>query len=338
MNKPTLIYSHFHGRRTGVTRSVEAVLPLLKQQSSLYLFGWGIDAPVTRLSLWGMIGLLIRHAYRRQRVIWHAHRNIEMLTALLFRLFFPGLKLVYTRHSATPPSWWTRWLFRRADSAVALTEPRAFPCDYVVIPHGVDTQRYIPKPRESESSGTIGIIGRVRHSKGQHVAVEAAIPLLQQHRDWRLEILGRIKASEQSYAEAMQQAIEVGGVSAQCRFIDEVDDPIPYYQSYDILLVPSFSEGFSMVTLEAMACGCAVIATEHVGGHDSLIRSGENGLLVAAGEVASLQAALAQLMEDAEQRRRFSVAARDTVVTAWSVEREVEALGKLYHSLSVVNR
>jgi len=89
------------------------------------------------------------------------------------------------------------------------------------------------------------------------------------------------------------------------------------------LALPSYAEGLPMAVLEAMAHSLPVIVTP-VGGIPSLIRHGQNGLIVEAGKVEELTSAINLLAQDPLLARRLGAAARDTVVDAYGV-RQFEA-------------
>ncbi|WP_170915027.1 MULTISPECIES: glycosyltransferase family 4 protein [unclassified Mycobacterium] len=80
----------------------------------------------------------------------------------------------------------------------------------------------------------------------------------------------------------------------------------------DIFVLPSYAEGLPMALLEAMASAVAVI-TSPVGSIAEVVRDGENGLLVAPGDIDALAAALSRLTTDQQERRRLAAAGRETV-------------------------
>jgi glycosyltransferase involved in cell wall biosynthesis len=98
-----------------------------------------------------------------------------------------------------------------------------------------------------------------------------------------------------------------------------------------VVVLPSHREGLPMVLLEAMAHGCAVVATP-VGGTPSLVADGVTGLLVPPGDAKALREAIERLLVDPELRRRLGEAARARVseLSAW--ERVAEATLDAYAS------
>jgi glycosyltransferase involved in cell wall biosynthesis len=82
-----------------------------------------------------------------------------------------------------------------------------------------------------------------------------------------------------------------------------------FWSSLDVALVPSLSEAFGLVALEALACGTPVIATA-AGGLKEIIIDGECGLLVPPGDAAALASALRTLLTDESLRVRLRAGAR----------------------------
>lgn len=335
---PILIHSHIHRRRTGVSSSVSQILyQLYKFDYRLYTYGATLNEEVAQISVLKLLGLM----WNRPPAIWHAHRNSEVMVALLFRWLNPRLRIVFTRHSATLPSWLTRLLMSSVDVVVALTQSAVsqLPAHAQVIPHGVDLKRYSysalhePRTIAIERSYLIGVIGRVRKPKGQHILLQAVAPLLREHKEWGVLILGRIKRSDKKYHRFLLRIIEAEEIMEQVYFVDEVSDTTAYYHACAVVAVPSLSEGFSMVTVEAMACGCEVIATRGVGIHDELIIDGASGRLVEKDNVGALRRGLLVAMTNIEAGNSLGYAASESVSHGWSTENEAQGLDALYRSL-----
>jgi len=102
-------------------------------------------------------------------------------------------------------------------------------------------------------------------------------------------------------------------------------------QQSSMLLLPSYSEGFPMVVLEAMACGLPVISTP-VGGLAGVLRDGENALLVEPGNPEMLAEKIEQLLIDAALRDKL-VAHGDELVRRHDVRLVMKDLESLYHEL-----
>jgi D-inositol-3-phosphate glycosyltransferase len=96
------------------------------------------------------------------------------------------------------------------------------------------------------------------------------------------------------------------GIEDMVTFLGKRDqDTLQYYYSAaEVVVVPSHYESFGLVALEAMACGTPVVASE-TGGLVFLVRDGETGFHVPAGDPAALADRLGQLLEDELLRQRL---------------------------------
>ena len=102
-----------------------------------------------------------------------------------------------------------------------------------------------------------------------------------------------------------------------------------WYSAADVLVVPSRYEPFGMVVLEGMLHGLPVIAAE-VGGPADILEHGRTGLLFPPRNVTALAAALRQLVENDEDRRRMGHAAAREVRHRWLWERLVPDMLDVY--------
>ena len=150
----------------------------------------------------------------------------------------------------------------------------------------------------------ISFMGELGARKGTPQLVEALSHLASRN-DWRATIAGngdveptRLRARELGIADR----VEIPG------WLDAagVNDVL---SKTDIFVLPSFAENLPMAILEAFARGIAVIATP-VGAVPEVVEHGRNGLIVKAGDVDDLAAALERMISDGELRRRLGASAR----------------------------
>jgi len=98
--------------------------------------------------------------------------------------------------------------------------------------------------------------------------------------------------------EALQrQAIELG-ISDRVSFPGFVDNPYSYMSAADVFVLSSVHEGFGLVLIEAMACGCPVVSTDCESGPDEILMGGECGLLVPVGDDDMLAKAIIQSLDN----------------------------------------
>jgi len=315
-----VVLLHFHGRRTGVTRHVEDVARRLPAEVT----GWGQLRDVQRLS-W-------RELLERARagpLVVHAHRNLELMAALLLRRMRRSVRVVFTRHAAGRPSAWTRLLARRANARVVLTRValRELGLGAAVVPHGVDIARFAPPADRAEAwralgaggSHGIGAVGRIRPAKGQQDLAGAWAALGPRFPDWRAVLAGLVTRRWRRFADGLSGLEQLG----------EVEDAPALYRGLTLLVQPSRQESFSLVLLEAMASGCCVVAAA-LPHYPEMVEHGVTGFLYPAGDVAGLKALLEPLLADPSRAEAVGRAAVEEVRARWTVEREVDGLRAVY--------
>jgi len=318
-----IVHFHFHRRKTGVTKSIEQLLPFLEAKTSSAVFGYGIDA--NKIGLWQFL----KQLFSKSQTVVHVHRNKEMMLALVLRLLGGRFAIFITRHAATPPSGLTRFLMRQADRKIFLTEEAPFDTSpkNSVIPHGVDLTTFSPSAFTSGDKKLIGVVGRIRKTKGQKVVLTGLASFLKTHPDWHLSFIGKV--DQKQYAQEIKELARSKGVAQQLSFLTQTDQINTFYHRCALVVVPSFSEGFSLVPLEAIASGCTVVATKNVGVHSSLIQSGKNGYLFDAGDKESL----AQIVENiVENNRFFPAEALRKSIGKWNIENIAEQTFIAYKS------
>ena len=144
-------------------------------------------------------------------------------------------------------------------------------------------------------------VGRIQPLKGPDVAVRALAAL--NRPDALLLIVGGASglegAGEMQY---VQKLITELGVEGQVRFIEPQPHHIlsTYYRAADVVLVPSRSESFGLVALEASACGIPIVASG-VGGLLTLVDHGDNGFLVHDRDPQLYAQYIAKILDDPEQ-------------------------------------
>lgn len=325
-SKPILIHTHFHNRRTGVTRSIENVFPFFSDQFDAYIYGYGVEG--RKISTSEILKLVFSRTY----FVMHCHRNNEMMRALFFKLLGGNFKLISTRHAETKPSKLTELLLKKSDVVVALTQKMANELSFptVVVGHGVNIDVFKPDSTKRLStikqSNIITCAGRVRKAKGQQILLEAVTPILKDFPDWALVIVGKV--DKPAFLDELKSIVNNNLVDEQVYFLSETPEIISIYQASHTVVVPSFTEGFSLVCAEAMACGCNVIATDKVGIHSELISHEQNGYLFESGNVEQLHNLIQHVIEN--KSSRLGSVARETIVQHWSAKHEANNLMQLY--------
>ena len=216
------------------------------------------------------------------------------------------------------------------------------PADRIeVVPPGVDHAFFSPGSRAGARSAlglgsgpVLLFAGRIQPLKGLSVAVRALACLGRD--DVTLLVVGGPsgRAGQHELAEARALAEQLG-VAALVRWVPPQPHHLlsSYYRAADVVLVPSRSESFGLVALEAAACGVPVVAAD-VGGLRTIVEDGRTGFLVAdrdPGHWAQLTGRLLASPDLAE--RMGTAAARRARDFTWSTT--AARLRRIYADLSV---
>lgn len=109
--------------------------------------------------------------------------------------------------------------------------------------------------------------------------------------------------------EAAENQVRELGLKEQVRFLGREEQVQHILQAADLMLMPSQTESFGLAALEAMACGCPVLAYR-VGGLPEVIEDGVSGILCAYGKDVCLGTVALTLLSDRDRQRAMSQAAR----------------------------
>ena len=211
---------------------------------------------------------------------------------------------------------WCAWmsLVTRNPRVVSISNP-------VALPAASDTAR---EPQ------LVAFTGRLCEQKGVFELLQAVLGLRRTFPGLRVECAGDGEVDE------VERCVTSMGLASNVR----VHGWIGRRKREDLLarasifVLPSHAEGLPVSLLEAMAAGCAVVATT-VGGIPDVVEDGFNGLLVPAGDSRALEAALARLLADRELAREMGRAARATIASRFTPERTVSQVEELYSDLGV---
>jgi glycosyltransferase involved in cell wall biosynthesis len=174
---------------------------------------------------------------------------------------------------------------------------------------------------------TVGWIGRMTGIKRTDDVLLAFKSLRGRGIDARLCLVGDGPDRD----EVERRAHELG-VMRETLFLGYQEQVASFFAAFDVFVLPSANEGTPVTAIEALAAGKPVVATR-VGGIPDVVRDGEDGFLVALGDVEALADRLAQLATDDKLRERMGEAAQARVRERYSVERLVDDVDRLYRSL-----
>ena len=296
---------------------------------------------------WRVLTQLI-HICRSEKVaIWHGHEYKSNALGLIAKRFRP-MKLVTTvhgwvEHTARTPIYYAidRLCLRYYDTVICVSDDLYETCLHSGVPksrchlieNAIDAEDFRRRLSADAARRLIGApshgcllgaMGRLSAEKGFDLLIRAVDGLLQNGLDVSLWIAGEGNARPQ-----LESLIHHLGREDRIRLLGQVANPKDFLQALDGFVLSSIREGLPNVVLEAMALETPVLATR-VAGVPSLIRDGENGLLVDTGSEAALAAGLGRLLADAGLRASIAQAARQTIEQSYSFERRMSKVAAIY--------
>ena len=173
---------------------------------------------------------------------------------------------------------------------------------FEIVHYGIEPNGS-PKPYADDVPRLL-CVGRLIPIKGHIVLLRAFAEARRELPDLRLDIAGRGPLEP-----ALRALAKELGVADAITFLGHVSPVQSAIERSAVVVVPSMGEGFGMVALEAMERARPVIAAE-IGGLGELVRDGETGLLVPAGEAEPLRAAIVRLAGDLSLAQRMGDAGR----------------------------
>lgn len=170
----------------------------------------------------------------------------------------------------------------------------------------------------------VGNIGRLSPEKGQADFVLAASAVLQKHKDVRFILVG--KGDDESRLRKLVQDL---GVRNEIIFAGYRENMVHVYNSLDLVVQSSYTEGMPNVILEALAMKVPVIATD-VGGTSEAIMNNETGVLVQPGEPEELAIKMLDFVKSKDAFKKMVERGRKVVEAKFNIEERTRRLSEIY--------
>jgi glycosyltransferase involved in cell wall biosynthesis len=187
-------------------------------------------------------------------------------------------------------------------------------CAVHVLPNAVDLERFHPCKRDEQLRASltqdarellIGVVSRLDLGKGVMQVVQVADRLRQLGVRFKLILVGNETAGEEGAKAALDNEIARLDLRKQMQLVGHRTDIETVMASLDVLLMPSPTETFGRVLIEAMASGVAVVASGG-GGVPNIVQHEQNGLLVPPLSVEAMAQSIAVYYKDPEKRVRLA--------------------------------
>ncbi len=157
-------------------------------------------------------------------------------------------------------------------------------------------------------------VARLTEQKGHRFLIEALPGLLS---EWPTLVC--VFVGEGECRETLRALAREKGVDQSCCFVGSKDEVADWYAAADVVVLPSLSEGFPFVVLEALAMSRPVVATQ-VNGVPEIIEDGRTGLLVPPRDHQALEGAIRRVLRDPALAAQMGSAGRARVAARFTVE------------------
>jgi glycosyltransferase involved in cell wall biosynthesis len=212
----------------------------------------------------------------------------------------------------------------------------------IVVPHGIDEPTDWPRCRERAEKirGELGlaaddpavtIVARLNWRKGHEVLFDAAARLGRRGRAPAVLVVGYGPLEDELRARAAAFGL------SRTFFLGKHEDVWPYYLAGWVAAVPSVTEPFGLVSIEAMACGRPVLASA-VGGLTEIVVDGSTGRLVPPSDPDALAAALGEMLADQHSRTTMGAEGRRRYLEHFSQDAMTRRWEEVYQTLVLDRR
>ncbi len=293
------------------------------------------------LTPWRVLVAGVQLARRAASITVNARRfNADVIVANSFWSHFDASvagrlarrKVVLYVHEECPtglPGIALRFAARLASVTVAVSQDVARSIGgrshITVVTNGVDVERFSPGPADpvvrgelaaSSSDPLVVVLCRLDAPKQVDHVIRAVAGLSGPLATTQLAIIGDA-TNDAPYAVELR-TLGRDLLGGRVRFLAPRDDVTSVLRCADLYVLAGRHEGMPLGVLEAQATGCAVVAYPAAGVKNSVIH-GVSGMLAEANDWTSLRDNIAQVLTDADLRRRIAVAAREMVETRFNL-------------------
>lgn len=212
-----------------------------------------------------------------------------------------------------------------------------------LLPHGIDLEAFRPASaaERQELRGRLALppdamlvtfTGRLLRGKGVEVLAEAFGRLASRYPAAHLLLVGSGAGQVLSIEDALRARVREAGLGARVSFAGRVENVADFLRASDVYAFPSFFEAMPLALLEAAACGLPCVASR-IGGVVDVLEDGRSGMLVEAGDVNGLAAALGALFDLPDRREALGAAARETALQRFDERENLARYRELFAEL-----
>jgi L-malate glycosyltransferase len=211
--------------------------------------------------------------------------------------------------------------------------------DLVYNPIDIDSLTDAPATSRAEALRSCGLpadsiillnVARLSPQKGLVYALRALPSIRKRFPSAHLVSVGA--TTDPRWTEQLEREATELGVKDHFHVMGARRDVTDFLRACDVFIFPSLYEGLGIALIEAMAAGCACVASS-AGPIPEVVSDGEDGILVPPADSDAIAAAVCRLLEDDSERLRLGTAASKTAFSRFQPQQSADALTRIYESV-----
>jgi glycosyltransferase involved in cell wall biosynthesis len=212
--------------------------------------------------------------------------------------------------------------------------------DLVYNPIDIDALTDAPATSRAELLRSCGLpsdsfmllnVARLSPQKGLVYALRA-LPSIR-HRFPSAHLVSVGATTDPRWTEQLEREATELGVKDHFHVMGARRDVTRFLRACDVFIFPSLYEGLGIALIEAMAAGCACVASS-AGPIPEVVSDGKDGILVPPADAEAIAAAVCRLLEDESERLRLGTAASKTAFSRFQPQQSADELTRIYESVS----
>ncbi|AUP77260.1 glycosyltransferase family 4 protein [Flavivirga eckloniae] len=178
----------------------------------------------------------------------------------------------------------------------------------------------------------IGFVGSIEKRKGHDLLLKA-VEHLEDHLKEKIHVIFLGSSKDNTTRPWLDNLIETSNTGHMVSCFD-YQDPKPFYDIFDIFVLPSRLEGFALVVIEAMMSRCCAIRSNTEGAYDQIIH-GEDGFIFENNDYEELLALLSTTIEDEDLRSAVAKKGQEKALKRFSIEAMTKGTIEVYKKVAV---
>ena len=216
--------------------------------------------------------------------------------------------------------------------------------DLVYNPIDIDSLTDAPATSRAELLRSCGLpadsiillnVARLSPQKGLVYALRALPAIRKRFPAAHLVSVGA--TTDPRWTEQLEREATELGVKDHFHVMGARRDVTDFLRACDVFIFPSLYEGLGIALIEAMAAGCACVASS-AGPIPEVVSDGEDGILVPPADSDAIAAAVCRLLEDESERQRLGTAASKTAFSRFQPQQSADALTRIYESVTAIKK